>query len=276
MSDRSRAIQIGSISAWVISDYEIEISEERIAALFKQDAERMVKALRETVYPKRASRNVLLLNMGGTHVLIDSGIGTFDAQYPGYTHQELRELGVAPEAIDMVILTHFHMDHFGGLLNADGSAAFPNARLVTGQREYDLQMSEENLAAMDPNRANALRNAIGAYQDRLELVDDDREIAPGIRLNPVPGHTAGQNAVLIESDGVKLLHAADAIHYPIQLNQTDAILGFDSLPEVAAATRSALLERADREELLILPYHFPFPGVGRIHREDDQYVWEPS
>src|SRR5690606_13512336 len=133
--------------------------------------------------------------------------GYFDPANPGYVRQALNEIGVAPEDIDIVILSHFHMDHFGGLLDADGGAAYPNARLVTGTREYDFSVREENLGAMDVTRANALRNVVAAYRERLELVDDDRKIAPGVRLNPAPGHTPGQNAVLIESDGVKLLHA---------------------------------------------------------------------
>lgn len=275
MDNRIRAIKIGSISAWVISDHESELTEERVTGLFKQDTERMVAALRESPYPKRTSRNPLLVETAGTHILIDTGMGFFDPANPGYVRQALSEIGVAPEDIDIVILTHFHMDHFGGLLDSNGGAAFPNARLVTGTREYDFSVSDENLGGMDATRANALRNMVAAYRERLELVDDDREIAPGVRLNPAPGHTPGQNAVLIESDGVKLLHAVDAIHFPIQLNAPDAILGFDRIPDVAVATRRALLERADREGLLILPYHFPFPGVGKIHREGDQYVWTP-
>lgn len=273
MEIRLSEIQIGAIRGQVICDSENQLTEERVAALFPQHAERMIALFRESTAPPHMSRNVLYLETDGRRVLIDSGIGGLDPRSPGAVVAAMNDAGLPPAGVDTVIISHFHGDHFGGLLDANGEAAFPNARIVVGREEYNNTMDEAGLAAQDPSRANALRGVAAAYADRIKLVDGEAEVEPGVCLLPLPGHTPGHNGVLVTSNGETLLHAVDAIHFPIQLNALDSILAFDRVPDLAVSTRRALLERIEHENLRLMTYHFPFPGVGYIDHAGDQRVW---
>jgi glyoxylase-like metal-dependent hydrolase (beta-lactamase superfamily II) len=136
-------------------------------------------------------------------------------------------------------------------------------------------MSEESLAAMDPERARRLRHALAVYEPRLSLWDSEAEIEPGIRYVPVPGHTPGHRAVSIDSQGARLLHLADMMHVPMQVSAVDAVPKYDSQPELAITTRRAVVEQAEAEQLLVMLYHFPFPGLGHIQRTGNRLAWAP-
>jgi glyoxylase-like metal-dependent hydrolase (beta-lactamase superfamily II) len=136
-------------------------------------------------------------------------------------------------------------------------------------------MREENLAGVDPSDAARLRQTFAAYAERLILMDDTADIEPGIHYVPALGHSPGHRAVQIESGDARLLHIVDAIHMPLQLSALD-IAPFDwQQPDIAMATRRALLARAESENLLLLAYHFPFPGLGYVRRQGDRLAWEP-
>lgn len=136
-------------------------------------------------------------------------------------------------------------------------------------------MREDILAGIDPTRVARLRQTFAAYGEQLTLMDDTADIAPGIRYVPALGHTPGHRAVHIESGNARLLHIVDTIHMPIQLNALDAVPSFDAQPDIAIATRRALLARAASENLLLMTYHFPFPGLGYVRRRGDLLAWEP-
>lgn len=273
-------VQIGAVRGQISADSLSESTAGEVAAKFPDHAEAMRAALGDAII--RASRNILLLDAGDERVLIDTGEGTF-APTPGTLLPHLRASGSAPEAITTIILTHFHFDHIGGLLDADGKPAFPNARVIAARAEYDHWLSEKTLAALPPVRANYLRAAFAAGRDaaypRLELVEGEAQVLPGITLLPAYGHTPGHSAVLIERDGGRLLHVADSWHYAAQLNLPEARIKFDALPEQAVAARRALMQRAESEGLLTLVYHAEFPGLGHIRRDPaqpDRRVWARS
>jgi len=108
----------------------------------------------------------------------------------------------------------------------------------------------------------------------VDLIAGEGEVAPGVTLLPAYGHTPGHSAVLIESEGSRLLHIVDAMHLPAQINLPDARPKYDLLPEIAVATRRALINRAESENLQLLVYHFAFPGLGHIRRDGDRRVWD--
>jgi glyoxylase-like metal-dependent hydrolase (beta-lactamase superfamily II) len=107
----------------------------------------------------------------------------------------------------------------------------------------------------------------------LTLLDSTADIEPGIRYVPALGHSPGHQAVSIESQGARLLHLVDTLHLPIQLNALD-VSAFDFQPDVANDTRREMLARTD-ENLLVMAYHFPFPGLGHVKRTGDLLAWEP-
>ena len=265
--------RLGDFSCVVLCDGNETLREEDITNMFTKDAERMLAAFRTFPTPLGFSRNILLVETGTKRVLIDTGNGQVDPADPGQFLDHLRTANITPESIDTVVISHYHGDHIGALLDSAGHPTFVNARLVVPRLEHDYWMREDVLAEMDEETATGLRQTFAAYASRLTLLDGTTDIEPGIRYVPAVGHSPGHQAVSIESQGERLLHLVDTFHMPIQLNAAD-VSAFDFQPDIAADTRRAMLAQTD-ENLLVLGYHFPFPGLGHVKRTGDLLAWEP-
>ncbi len=278
MASETARFRLGDFSCVVLSDESSAATERDITNIFAQDSERMLAAFRALTEPLAFGINILLVETPGKRILIDSGNGQDNPADPGHLLDNLRSENIAPESIDTVIITHYHLDHINGLLDSEGHPTFAQARLVVPKLEHDYWMNETFLAAMDQKRAQQLRKIFTAYASRLTLADSGADIEPGIRYLPALGHTPGHSAVSINSGGARLLHIADTIHMPFQLNAMDAPPKFDVQPDIAITTRRALIKRAEAENLLTLVYHFPFPGLGHIQRmgdTGDTLAWMP-
>lgn len=275
MASESVHFRVGDFSCVALPDIINTITEDDITSMFTNETERMRAAFRALSVPYTFCQNILLVETGDKRVLIDSGVGQADPDDPGHLLDRLRAENITPESIDTVVISHYHRDHIGGLVDNAGNPTFPKARLVVPSQEHAHWMREDILAGVDPSRAARLRQTLAAYAERLTLMDDTADIEPGIRYVPALGHTPGHHAVQIESRGSRLLHIVDTIHMPIQLNALDAAPSFDVQPDIAIATRRALLARAESENLLLMTYHFPFPGLGYVRRRGDLLAWEP-
>ena len=267
--------RVGDFSCVALPDVIETLREVDIQNMFPNDTERMLAAFHALTVPLTFCRNILLVEAGDKRVLIDSGMGQSDPNDPGHLLDHLRAENITLESIDTVVISHYHQDHIGGLLDQAGNPTFPNARVVVPGQEHDYWMHEDILAGLDPADADRLRQTFAAYAERLTLMDDTADIEPGIHYVPAVGHSPGHRAVHIESKDARLLHIVDAIHMPIQLNALDAAPFDWQQPDIAIATRRALMARAESETLLLVAYHFPFPGLGHIRRPGDLLAWEP-
>lgn len=266
--------RLGDFSCVVLCDGSETLTENDVTSMFAKDSERVIVAFRALDTPLGFSRNILLVETAAKRVLIDTGNGQADLADPGHLLDNLRTANITPESIDTVVITHYHGDHIGGLLNSAGQPTFVNARLVVPKLEHDYWMREDVLAGMDEETATGLRQTFAAYASELTLLDSTADIEPGIRYVPALGHSPGHHAVSIESQGARLLHLVDTLHMPIQLNAVD-VSAFDFQPDIAMNTRRAMLARTEFENLLVLAYHFPFPGLGHFKRTDHLLAWKP-
>jgi glyoxylase-like metal-dependent hydrolase (beta-lactamase superfamily II) len=222
---------------------------------------------------------------GEETVLIDAGFGIFSGpdgvQRPGQVVPNLRAAGIEPEDIQLVVLTHPHGDHAGGLIRPDEGLTYPNARYVMPQAEWDFWMEgEPDLSGtlIDPAFRQGMkmqaRTVLPEIKDRLELVMPDQEVFPGGRLLATPGHTPGLVGVEITSAGKRLLYLADAFMHPIlSVAHPEWRVAMDADHATAVQTRQALLRRLADSGELVHNFHFAYPSVGRISREGDSYRW---
>ena len=220
----------------------------------------------------------LLVNTGEHRVLVDTGADGLDPN-TGKLLQNLQAEGIAPEDIDMVILTHCHPDHIGGNTLDEGKLAFPNARYAMWKDEWDFWTSEEAEEKLDEHVREVLlsvaRKNLPPIQERLDLIEREREILPGIHAIAAPGHTPGHMALVISSGGEQLLCISDTALHPIHLEQPEWCAAVDFAPDQVVATRRRILNRAAAEKALVLAFHFPFPGLGHIVQKGEAWQWQP-
>lgn len=219
------------------------------------------------------SLNLLYVKSGAVRILADVGFGAAGPPAMGGTMAALASIGVAPEDIDLVYLTHFHGDHIAGLYSEDGKPAYPNANYACTREEWD-EWTGRWAASNNDNDQRQLER-FHALRDRFTFFGDGDEIAPGVSIVNLEGHTLGHSGLLVESGGERLLHVVDLLHGAFQFRHTDWQFVFDSDGELATATRRQILRRCAEEDLLTLFYHLKFPGLGKVSIDGDAFAWRP-
>jgi glyoxylase-like metal-dependent hydrolase (beta-lactamase superfamily II) len=220
----------------------------------------------------------LLVDTGSSRVLIDTGADGLGPN-TGSLLGSLESVGVDPEQIDLVILTHGHPDHLGGNTDGNGNLLFPKASWVMSTTEWDFWMKGQAEEVLPEHGRDVLlgfahRN-LSAIEGRVSLVPGEKEIRPGIRILPAPGHTPGHIGVAISSSGEELLCISDLVLHPLHLEEPGWFAAVDMLPDQLVAARRALLGRAAAEQCRVIAFHFPFPGLGRVLPKGAAWRWEP-
>lgn len=191
-----------------------------------------------------------VVKTGGEVVLFDTGLNQAGIVAP------LAQAGVSPEDVTIVVLTHMHGDHIGGLTGDDGMPTFPNARYVTGQAEYDAWagMSNENFDAK-----------VKPLAEKMSFIGDGGSVASGITGMAAFGHTPGHMVYMLESAGKQMVVAADtANHYVWSLAYPEWEVKFDMDKAKAAATRKQVFGMLAADKIPFIGYHMPFPGLGYV------------
>jgi glyoxylase-like metal-dependent hydrolase (beta-lactamase superfamily II) len=198
-------------------------------------------------YPELVSGNswrlpimCFLVRVGGRTVLVDTGAGpkglwTDWAPEPESQERllpELRRHDIEAGDVDIVFLTHVHIDHVGWNANDDGSPVFPRARYLLHEDALD--------AARERADRSHIQRCVLGLDDRLETVKDGEEVAPGLTVIPLPGHDQGHVGLRVADDAVII---ADAAPHPAQLDHPEWTFGFDEDPQLAVETRRRLLDQ---------------------------------
>jgi glyoxylase-like metal-dependent hydrolase (beta-lactamase superfamily II) len=235
--------------------------------------------------PKRVEHPFIptIVNTGKQLILFDTGNGALRREHEqlrnrsvdGHLVERLGQAGYKPGDVDVVVITHGHPDHIGGLTEG-GKPVFANARYVFGAAEFDFWKRGENVReARKFNRELFVKIAV-PLADRASFIKPGDEIAPGIRAVDVSGHSPGMMAYHVESQGKRLLIWADTCgHYVVSFQRPEWHLDVDDDKEKAAATRKRMLDMAATERPFVAGFHMPFPGLGLVEKAASGYRWVP-
>jgi glyoxylase-like metal-dependent hydrolase (beta-lactamase superfamily II) len=212
-----------------------------------------------------------LVRSRGVTVLVDTGVGPpglwdWTAESEGLLPGALDELGVPRDEIDIVFLTHLHIDHLGWNADLEGKAFFPRSRYLVHRHAFEFARSQ-------PDRPH-IRRCVESLVDRFERVEDEVELAPGVRAFPAPGHYPGHLAVRLTSGTNEAVLLADVAVHPALLDKPDWVYVSDLDPDTAAATRRSLLPELVDRDVVVACGHYPGSGIGRVVTRDGLAVWE--
>jgi glyoxylase-like metal-dependent hydrolase (beta-lactamase superfamily II) len=279
--------RVGDIRIRVLSD-----------GLFRLDGGAMFGVVPRVLWEKRTppdpsnrilmGLNPLLIETAGEKILVDTGVGDkfdgkfremFAIQHRPSLRESLREAGVSPDEITMVVNTHLHFDHAGGNTRRDGSGrlvpAFPSAVYVVQEGEW-----QDALRPNERNRRSYLEDDFVPLEREgvLRRVRGEVELAEGVRVLPTPGHTRHHQCVLIASGGETAFYAGDLV--PMSLHVPyPYIMGYDLFPVETLRQKKEILPRAHREGWLLVFEHDPVTRLGRLRERGEGFEavpWTPD
>ena len=259
-------------TSYIMGQYEVillsEGQREGQTNILVGAQEEMVKQCIPTgKYPSAV--NAFLIRTPEGWVLVDTGFGR-------NVMTEMAALGVNPADIKAVLLTHMHGDHIGGMLREDAKA-FPNAKVYMAQEENDYWMAAgSNGAAQQKVLAAYEADLVLFSAQGIEAGEDNPEIIPGIYGILAPGHTPGHSMFLVGFQGKKILIWGDLTHVmAIQMAYPEVAVTYDTHPNMAIATRKAVLAYVAQHKIPVAGMHIPFPGMGRVEVQDTGYAFLP-
>uniref|UniRef100_UPI0038990F74 MBL fold metallo-hydrolase n=1 Tax=Falsigemmobacter faecalis TaxID=2488730 RepID=UPI0038990F74 len=221
------------------------------------------KAAADAFLPVDVTRNFMipvLVNTGRELVLFDTGLT------PQGITAALAAAGVAPDQIDIVVITHMHGDHIGGL-SGEAGPTFPSARYITGETEFAHWAAAEN---------EGFEKHIRPLEAQFTRIGDTAEILPGITAMLAPGHTPGHMIYHLESEGRRLMLTADLTnHFAFSLPNPDWEVRYDLDKAQAAESRRRVLGLIADDRIPFIGYHMPFPGLGYVVREGQGFRFIP-
>lgn len=226
--------------------------------------------------------NAFLVNTGKQLILIDTGAGQCIGATAGQLSANMQAAGYKPEQVDTILLTHLHLDHVCGLVDARQKPIFANATVYAAKAEADYWL--------DPQ---ALAKAPGGAKEFFKIAQDStapyvaagrfKTFTPG--QSPLPGvveaelesgHTPGSTTYRFTSQNQSIVFMGDLVHnLAVQFEHPEVSISFDVNSQQAINSRNAVFSAAAASKTWVTAAHLPFPGIGHITAIDKHFQWVP-
>ena len=277
---------LGDIALTVLSDGFRTIPPDNYIA--NAAKEELIATLASAGLPTDHMRNTyapIVLETSGKRVLIDTGNG--EAMFAqskgerGRLQQNLAAAGIDRNAIDVVVISHFHADHVNGLLAADNKPAFPSAEIKVPAGEWAFWMDDGEMSRAPNGRMTELfhnnRRVFDALGRKVTRYAWDEEVAPGITAVGTPGHSIAHTSFVVASGAAQVFVQGDVANHAVVFTRHPDWHGwFDQDPVQAAATRRRVYDMLVAEKMPVQAYHHPFPALSRVEKDGNGYRVIPA
>lgn len=269
-----QTVTVGDFKVLKLQDAEIYLNISLLSGIEPEEALKLSGGRDSLVTPV----NAFLIRTGKQNILVDAGIGKNGGDNSGQLEEQLKLAGILPADIDLVLLTHFHFDHIGGLLTADGKRFFPNAVVRASKTESDFWLKDIAQFPEDQReRARQIRKALEPYilANAYSSFLFDEKLADGVYAIPAFGHTIGHTIYSFTSGKNMLWCIGDLIHFDaIQFEKPRAAVVFDTNGENAIQNRMIFFDRAARDHIVIAGSHLP--QMLQIEKAGELYTKLPA
>ncbi|WP_460372817.1 MBL fold metallo-hydrolase [Pseudomonas sp. Tul1A2] len=226
--------------------------------------------------------NAFLVNTGKQLILVDSGAGQCIGATAGQLLANMRAAGYQPEQVDTILLTHLHLDHVCGLVDAQKQALFTNATVYAAKAEADYWLDPAALAKAPAGAKEFFKiaqDSTAAYvaAGRFKTFAAGQSPLPGlVEATLEAGHTPGSTTYRFTSQNQSIVFMGDLVHnLAVQFEHPEVSIGFDVNSAQAINARQTVFSAAVASKTWVTAAHLPFPGIGHITAQGKHFQWVP-
>ena len=232
----------------------------------------------------------IVINTGSKLVVMDTGTGEANFErskgVSGQFQRNLKASGIDRNAVDLVVISHFHGDHIGGLITADDKPSFPNAEILVPAAEWKYFMDDGEMSRQTTERMKGVfagaRKVFDTLKRKVTPYEPGKDVAPGIKSVATYGHTPGHMSYVVDSGGKTVYVQADVTNHPALFARNPGWHAFfDQDPKMAEETRRKVYDMLVADKMMVQGFHYPFPSVAYVEKSGSGYreisvMWNPT
>jgi glyoxylase-like metal-dependent hydrolase (beta-lactamase superfamily II) len=232
----------------------------------------------------------VVINTGSKLIVMDTGTGEANFERSngasGQFHSNLKAAGIDRNAVDLVIISHFHFDHITGLITPEGKPSFPNAEILVPAAEWKYFMDDGEMSKQTTDRMKGVFSGARMVFDKLNRkvtpYEAGKEVGPGITSVATYGHTPGHMSYVVASGASKVYVQADVTNHPALFARNPGWHAFfDQDPQMAEQTRRKVYDMLVADKMMVQGFHYPFPSVAYVEKSATGYreipvMWNPT